>query len=83
MVFRVTDTMSSMDDWNVKSFLLDSESSVCGVKDELGGFVFVGIDPFLSGNEVEEGVLRAMTLPMVVEYLEVKKLVILVNLDHA
>ena len=56
VVLRITNSVSSMNDWNVKSSLLDSESSVCGVKDELGGFVSVGTDPFLSGNEVEEGV---------------------------
>ena len=41
VVYRVPNSMSSMDDWNVKSSLLDSESSVSGVEDELGGFVLV------------------------------------------
>ena len=56
MVLRITNSVSSMNDWNVKSFLLDSESSVCGIEDKLGGFIFVGINPFLSRDEVEEGV---------------------------
>ena len=41
VVYRIPDAMSSMDDWNVKSSLLDSESSVSGVEDELSGLVLV------------------------------------------
>ena len=53
---RVTNTMTAMDNRDVKSLLLDSESSISGVEDEFGRFVFVCVDPVLFRDEVEEGV---------------------------
>ena len=56
MVFWITNSMSTMDYWNIESFFLDSVSSIGGVEDKFGGFVSVCFDPFLFGDEVEKGV---------------------------
>ena len=53
---RVTDSMTTMDNRDVKSLFLDSKSSISGVEDEFGGFVSVCLDPFWFRNEVKERV---------------------------
>ena len=56
VVFWITNSMSTVDYWNIELFLLDGVSSIGGVENEFSGFVSVCFDPFLFGDEVEEGV---------------------------
>ena len=56
MVFWITNSMSTVDNWNIESFLLDGVSSIGGFENEFGGSVSIGFDPFLFRNEIEEGV---------------------------
>ena len=63
VVFWIANAMSFMDYWNIKSPFLDGVSSVGGVEDELKREWV---------NRERHRLLRAMTLPTVVEYFDVK-----------